>query len=332
MTTFKSFQNSCFRKERRDKAMQLDYLKYFLAIDEMHSISAAADSLYIGAGHLSSIVKSAKNEWGIDLFRRTQNGIQTTPEGESALNIARTIVAEMDEIAMIKERKNLDDMRTARIISLPSILPTLSVQLSKLFLNNISAGHFALEEKNVEDIGSEIMHAKAMIGLTYYSEENIERFRLGAEKYQISAIPLYQDKFYVLMRPGHALAEQEQVDLSALHNYHFALLSKHSMDAAFLPFIGAIPPDNTKSIFTNSLLVKKAIANQDMIGVLTGYTIFNDPGIAGQDFVARPIAAENGNKKLFLCLLHLSRKYLSTTEKIALVCIKEYFQSITNAE
>ena len=67
-------------------------LKYFLAICEFGTISAAADYLHVAQPSLSLAIKELEREFGTRLFHRTHRGMFLTSEGELLLNMGRDIM------------------------------------------------------------------------------------------------------------------------------------------------------------------------------------------------------------------------------------------------
>ncbi len=74
-----------------DEHMNLHHLKYFLAIAEEGSLSAAAKKLLVGQPALSTQLKSFEQWLGVNLFSRTGKRLQITPYGEFVLKYARAI-------------------------------------------------------------------------------------------------------------------------------------------------------------------------------------------------------------------------------------------------
>lgn len=62
--------------------MELRELKYFLAVAQTGSISAAADSLYITQPSLSRQMKNLETEAGGELFERGSRRITLTERGK----------------------------------------------------------------------------------------------------------------------------------------------------------------------------------------------------------------------------------------------------------
>ena len=86
--------------------MRMEHLQYLIEIGRRHSISAAAQELYLGQTTLSSIVKSAEDELGFPLFYRTHSGVQATAEGDEALSLIGDIHACYEKILQLNAHSN----------------------------------------------------------------------------------------------------------------------------------------------------------------------------------------------------------------------------------
>jgi DNA-binding transcriptional LysR family regulator len=77
--------------------MELRQLRYFVAVAEEHSISRAAERLWIAQPGLSTQVRRLENELGIQLFQRHSRGVDLTPAGELFLERARAALTAAEE-------------------------------------------------------------------------------------------------------------------------------------------------------------------------------------------------------------------------------------------
>ncbi len=76
--------------------MNLLQLKYFTAICEFGTVSAAAEYMHIAQPSLSLAIKELENEFGALLFQRKHKGMYLTAEGELFLNMAKDIIERAD--------------------------------------------------------------------------------------------------------------------------------------------------------------------------------------------------------------------------------------------
>lgn len=71
--------------------MDIRQLKYFIAVADERNISRAAARLHISQPPLTRHIQSLEEELGVQLFTRTNWGVELTQAGESLLNHARNI-------------------------------------------------------------------------------------------------------------------------------------------------------------------------------------------------------------------------------------------------
>ena len=78
--------------------MNIQNMKYILALENQGSVSSAAKSLYISQPYLSKILQETEEEYGITIFRRDKKGLTPTEGGITFLALAKKIVAEAEEV------------------------------------------------------------------------------------------------------------------------------------------------------------------------------------------------------------------------------------------
>ena len=87
--------------------MRMEYLRYLLEIERHHSISAAAQYLYLSQTTLSATVRRIEEELGFSIFSRTHSGVQATAEGEEALSLIDGSLTRFEEMQMLQHTKTL---------------------------------------------------------------------------------------------------------------------------------------------------------------------------------------------------------------------------------
>lgn len=65
--------------------MTLQQIRYFIAVAECGSISAAAKKLFISQSSISEAIKEIESTYGITAFNRHSRGIQLTRDGDELL-------------------------------------------------------------------------------------------------------------------------------------------------------------------------------------------------------------------------------------------------------
>ena len=76
--------------------MELQQMRYALAIAEEQSFTRAAERCFVVQSALSRQIKSLESELGLTLFARTSRKVKVTPAGEAFLEQARLCLQAAD--------------------------------------------------------------------------------------------------------------------------------------------------------------------------------------------------------------------------------------------
>lgn len=127
--------------------------KYIATVAELHSISKAAQKLYISQPALTRIIINVENELGMPLFNRSVLPIQLTFAGERYLEEAKRIIsideALRNELLEISEMKrgilNIGTNYAASALWLPHILPAFHKEYPGIVINLIQKSSLLFE-------------------------------------------------------------------------------------------------------------------------------------------------------------------------------------------
>lgn len=78
--------------------MDLYQLRYVIEIANMHSISRAAENLYISQSTLSQFLTKLETELGISLFERKRNEMTLTPAGKLYVDVCEQMLQQKNEL------------------------------------------------------------------------------------------------------------------------------------------------------------------------------------------------------------------------------------------
>lgn len=103
--------------------MNFLHLKYFLAVCELGTVSAAADFLHIAQPSLSLAIKELENEFGAQLFQRTHKGMLLTDEGRLLLGMGKDIMERAEDAE--REMRKVGRNRKALKLGMPPMIGSL---------------------------------------------------------------------------------------------------------------------------------------------------------------------------------------------------------------
>ena len=114
-------------------AMNLRALRYFVAIAELNSFSAASRLLHVAQPALSRQIRKLESDLGVLLFRRTARGLVLSEGGRQLLTDGRRIL-ELVEEASARVRENAPGARENVSVA---ITPSVSLMLTAPLLTNV---------------------------------------------------------------------------------------------------------------------------------------------------------------------------------------------------
>ncbi|BBY63044.1 LysR family transcriptional regulator [Mycolicibacterium helvum] len=78
--------------------MNLQQLRYVVALAETQSFTKAAESAFVVQSALSQQIRKLEDELGVSLFERTTRSVSLTPAGEALLPVVHQVLAGVDKI------------------------------------------------------------------------------------------------------------------------------------------------------------------------------------------------------------------------------------------
>lgn len=78
--------------------MELHQLRYFLAIVDEGTFTAAAQAVHISQSGISTQLRTLERELGVDLVDRSSRRVHLTPAGERLVPYARAVTTAADDL------------------------------------------------------------------------------------------------------------------------------------------------------------------------------------------------------------------------------------------
>lgn len=136
--------------------MNIQQIKYAIAVAEVQSFGKAAEKCFITQSTLSTMISRLENELGLQLFDRKKKPITTTKEGAAILKQLKIINKELDTLDEVVGDLKGESSGQLNI----GVIPTVAPYLLPLFLNN-----FVQKHPNIKFIISEITTDNIIQGL-----------------------------------------------------------------------------------------------------------------------------------------------------------------------
>ncbi len=179
--------------------MDLKHLKYFTAVYEKHSFSAAAKYCYIAQPSISSAVAQLEQELNQSLFIRHARGITPTEQGEKLYPLAKNLLGQADAIKSSFSKNEIK--QSFRL----GVTKGLGVKRMSALLKEFTTAEPSIELTLVPQY--ETCDARIII------KEELK----DEEKYQ----SIWQEDYLLVLPTNHPLSLKKLIKLTDLDNLAF---------------------------------------------------------------------------------------------------------------
>ncbi|MCV2886589.1 LysR family transcriptional regulator [Aestuariibacter sp. AA17] len=179
--------------------MDLRSLKYFVAVYESGSFSAASKRLYIAQPSISSAIKQLEDSLSKPLFLRYPRGIKPTEAGQQLYPLAQQLLGQASAIRDVfrdkhaKEPFRLGLIKGLGVARMSALLKQFTSKVNTLELSLVPPEDVC----DARIISDDMLHPK-------------ETF-----------IPIWQDRFKLVLPVGHPLRLKESLTITDLHDLAF---------------------------------------------------------------------------------------------------------------
>ena len=145
--------------------MQLQQLRYFVAVAETRHFTHAAQTLRVAQPSLSKQIHALERELGTPLFSRARGNVRLTPAGEMLLPLARRILADADNAQReVQELAGLGRGRL-RLGATPSVSTVLLPDALRRFRDAYPGLELRVEERGSRDLVGLMAHGELDLAL-----------------------------------------------------------------------------------------------------------------------------------------------------------------------
>jgi LysR family transcriptional regulator, hydrogen peroxide-inducible genes activator len=194
--------------------MTLTELRYLVNLEKERHFGRAAERSFVSQPTLSVAVKKLEDELGVILFERNRGEAKPTPVGERVIVQARRVLAEallIEDLA----REGRDELTgPLRLGAIYTVGPYLLPGLVPLLRRTAPAMPLVIEENFTARLLTQLRD----------NELDIAILALPVDLNGLSAWPLYDEEFVVLLPPEHRWAGEKQIPAKKLAEEKLLLL------------------------------------------------------------------------------------------------------------
>lgn len=209
--------------------MNLQYLRYLVAIAEQRHFGRAAEVCNVSQPTLSSQIKKLEEELGVTLLERTNKRVALTPVGGQIVTHARRALAEAAQMEAVARAARDPLVGPLKL----GVIPTLAPYLMPLILKPLKQGYPGLTIELWED------QTRALVDGLRNHKLDAALLATEADAPEVTEIELFDEPLLAALPRGHRLAGAKKVDEDALTDELLVLADGHCLANQALAACGA---------------------------------------------------------------------------------------------
>ena len=192
--------------------MNLQALRYVVTIAQTGSFNKASQYLFVSQSTLSRSVKELEDQLGITLFNRTNQGVNTTHEGEKFVTQARRILRDISQL----EGQYLHSGRPEQFSLLlatqrcSAIIRVLSVYYQRYFADK-DLVNLVVKEETTENILQLVSSGTFGLGIFHYTSDQEGEVLEKCREYQLEGEVFHRSPVVAQVHISHPLANMASV-------------------------------------------------------------------------------------------------------------------------
>ena len=297
--------------------MTLQQLKYVITVAETRNISKAAEKVYISQPSLTTSIHQLEDEMGIQIFSRTNKGVEISKEGEEFLSYARQVI----EQSNLLEERFAGKSREACAFSVSCQHYSFAVNAFVDVINEYGKDryNFTIRETQTYEIIEDVSTLKSEIGVIYLNKNNRDVIEKLLKKHDLIFTSLFTAKAHVFISDTNPLCRKDKITLEDLKPYPYLIYEQGEHNS----FYFAEEPFPTDDVNKTILVRDRATLFNLLIG-LNGYTVCS--GVISKELNGKNIIAKPLDVDLDMNIGTITKKnyVLSRYAKTYLEAIKNY--------
>lgn len=187
--------------------MDIQHIRYFLAVTRHQSFSKAADELFVTQPILTRCIKNLEKELGVQLIERSTKHFALTDAGQLLMNQGNQLLQQHRDI--YRQMEDLAGGQAGELrISAPGVL--LDMYFPKLVTQYRKAHpgvRITIRESGTRTVVQDVLEGDADIGLVMLPLSKAENLQI---------IPIVKDEIHALVHRDHPLAKERSIHIRQL--------------------------------------------------------------------------------------------------------------------
>lgn len=193
-------------------------LRAFVAVAELNSFRAAAESIHLSQPALSRRIDKLEGALGVRLFERTTRSVTLTAVGRDFSHKARSLLDDLEQSLLSMQAVAASQMGEVVIACVPSAVYYFLPKVLRDFHQQYPRIRVRIIDDGANAVLESVARGEADFGI------NI----IGTQEPEIAFQVMLKEPFVVACHRDHALAGMDQVTWAELARYDFMTVDKSS--------------------------------------------------------------------------------------------------------
>ena len=197
--------------------MNINQIKYVLAIANSSSMREAASRLFVSQPALSASVRELEEELGIIIFERTNKGISLTDAGREFITYAKRAVGQYE---ILEDRYLSRDSDKERFsVSTQHYNFAIKAFTDVIRLFDPEKFVFSIHETKTREVLEDVRDLKSEVGVVSFSGANERVLKKLFKDYMLEFTPIMKRETYAYVWRDHKFAGRSEISLEELKDY-----------------------------------------------------------------------------------------------------------------
>lgn len=206
--------------------MRIEQLEYLVEIGKSHSISVAAEKLYVSQPSVSEAIKKLEMELGVELLIREKTGSHLTPIGEQVVQEADVILKKAADIKALVQQYKEEQATTLCgdliIYSTPGVNAQALPRAMDAFCEKHPGVIFSVGSYNANRTLEALQAGECDLGIIT-TIDDIEALRAYVDTMEVDLLSV--DRLYLQVSKESELATRKSISLKEAAKLPLAVLS-----------------------------------------------------------------------------------------------------------
>lgn len=203
--------------------MTIEQLQYICMVAKMHSITTAAEQLFVTQQTISKAMNKLEKELGVKLLNRSHKGVSLTPDGEIFVERAQEIVEKIDALyyTMCPD-EYIPELEGELLVNMASyVSAVLGTSLLTTYHKKYPKVSFKISESLTADILSDLLD-DSIKGLSLVSAVDDDTGLGNLSEYSdaLDTEILYEDELLIYVSPKSRLAHKQEISFKDLEGLY----------------------------------------------------------------------------------------------------------------